>query len=604
MDGERYAKAKAARVGEDHVSGLFLDNLVYFNSNDYHGQQFVTQDAVDAGYSNGEVARDATIFERGVGTLLRQDANVLVNDAEEKLLRNIVRFDRARMAMIHSLATSDATGSRNRIDWSQPERAWLFERLVEKSNEIPKEVLVDGRMKDLRFHLANLPGRPDGAFGSEESFDPPGVVETIGDISEFEPPSLKSSKEPEATRRVSDSDADSAIDVSSSIAEMNTPSDVDDIESWAASYDPSLFHDADPVADLEKSSQREVLSPDEVETVSQEGETIGMNGDVSPGCLDAFFASEEDLFAATYDASVSRELRAELEVQEAHAALLRASALKQFAAVKAEWLAAGRVLTARLDDQDAADDAHKVSVMEENTSMPDGVIDLDSMSVDALKEYCSAVATRLRDISEKVHHLDVTAKRIGSRLMDYSNADGIEGRLSIAQQEELASMVNSHLDSLPENWKAPEMVEANGLDRSHNNRDPILGWGDDLSLERVESFEEDMAQISEDWGEWADDDFVWSPENNLGSVKLSSRAASSMPSVLDNSELEAHLDEDEESLENTLHRLDAEWADWESDEVQVSSTDVETHDLDDAGFSDDNADEREGELADSADPDF
>ena len=593
MDGERYAKARAARVGEEHVSDLFLDDLVYFNSNDYHGHQFLTEDAVDAGYSNVEVARDGTIFEHGVGTLVRLDAHTLADAAEVKILRNIVKFGRARMAMIHSLATSDATGSKNQIEWNQPERAWLFERLVNQSNLIPREILSQGRIQDLRKFLAALPDAPAGAFGVDStvskvsaSLDAKDSVDPInGEVGSADIPSPTGSNDIEAPKQVSSSYADSAIDIRNSIDEANTPSDIHDIESWAASYDPSMFDDAYSVAEFEKSEQNSSLSPIEAVPVFQEVEVINMKSEMSPGCLDIFFASEEDLFAATYDDSVSRELRAELEVQEAHATLLRASALKQLAAVKEEWLAVGRALTDRLEGHNVTVDGNQAPV-EEATSTPDVFIDMNCMSIDSLKEHFATVATRLQDISETVYHLDVSAKRIGSRLMDYSNADGIEGRLSVAQQEELASMVDKHVESLPRNWKAPEMAEASSMYRSHNNRDPMLGWGDDYSLDRIESFEDDMAQISANWGEWANDDFVWSPEGQVDSVKLSNRVASTVPNVLDNFELEARLDEDDESLEDALHRLDSEWSGWDSDYVQMPRGDAKTSDLGGTGFTD------------------
>jgi hypothetical protein len=239
--------------------------------------------------------------------------------------------------------------------------------------------------------------------------------------------------------------------------------------------------------------------------------------------------------------------------------------LKQLKALTAEWLAVGRVLTARLDEQDSAEKEQSPST-DKDASPPDGIIQLDAMHIDDLKEHCNSLATRLRDMSERAHHLDVSAKRIVSRLMDYSNADGIEGRLSVTQQEELASMVDDHLGSLPETWRAPDPDEGN---RFHNNRDPVSGWGDEYGLDRNESFDEDMAQISDDWGEWADDDFIWSPEGNLDSSMLTRRANgdshNAMESRFDNFELEAQLLEDEESLEDALHRIDAEWGDWADD---------------------------------------
>ena len=594
MDSERYGKARAAREGEQHIPGLFREDLVYFNSNNFHGEHFITEDAVFAGYSNGEVSRDAAIFEQGVGSLVRQDADTLVDAAERKLLRNIVRFDRARMAMIHSLATGDATGSRNRIEWSQPERAWLFQRLVEDTKTIPKEVLVDGRTKDLYSHLANLPDIPLGALVElplHSDADPKaGVIVS----STIEP------KYGESSVHTSNINCKGAIDISSSIEDLNTPSDSDDIENWASSYDPTLFDDTDPMHDLEESLEERALSRASSENVLQGSKATTVEAETSAGRLDEFFVFQEDVFASTYDDTVSRELRAELEVQEAHATLLRATALKRFAAVNAEWHAVGQVLTARLEELDSLEDEEGIPTAEKVTTEPgNNASNLESMSLDALKEYCNMAASKMRDAAETVHHLDVSAKRIGSRLMDYSNADGIEGRLSVSQQEELASMVDNHVNSLPENWKAPD-DKGNRADRFHNNREPpSMGWGDDFSLENAECFENDMAQINDDWGEWADDDFVWSPEDNFDFPRLPGGTTGNVPNVLDNFELEACLEEEDESLESALQRLDTEWAGWDQDDVPETATDTERNTASEAAPSDKGI---EGD--DSVEPDF
>lgn len=559
MDGDQYAKAIAARAGEEHVADLFTEELVYFNSNDYHGQQFVTEDAVEAGYNNGEVARDASIFEHGVGTLVQQDVHELINAAEEKLLMRIVRYSCARTAMIHSLATSDATGSTNEIQWSRPERAWLFERLVEQSQTIPKEALVDGKVKDLYHHLANLPDAPIGAFGFIKA-DPAPVVDDGMNTGESLSPDTSPFKDI----------SNDSIDISISAYGSN-------IERWAASYDPTLFDEADSAFEPEQYRGEDDVSAIDVGLVSDQKECGSMYEDTPPGCLDMFFANEDDIFAATYDASVSRELRAELEVQEVHISLLRVSALKELAAVKAQWLAVGRVLTALQDDNTDSNETSIVDGAAGSSSLDDD-IDLNSMQLDSLQERFNTLGTNLRDITERIHDLDVSARRIGSRLIDYSNADGIEGRLSLAQQEELASMVDDHVESLPENWKAPEIADSGNPVRFHNNRNPMLGWGDDNSVERVEAFERDMEQIDRDWGEWAEDDFVWLPQDDLGSSTLTSASASSsVPDVLDSYELDGRLEEEEESLEESLKRLDAEWAGWDDMPVSVSSTDEEAY---------------------------
>jgi hypothetical protein len=338
-----------------------------------------------------------------------------------------------------------------------------------------------------------------------------------------------------------------------------------------------MFDDADPVNEMHE-SVRDNPPPVKAEPVEQNGGTSVRGCETLSGSLDPFFAVEDDLFTGTYDNSVSRELRAELEVQEAHATLQRAFALKQLTALNVEWLEVGRVLTARLDEDDSGE-KNQASSPQKAVSPADGSIQLDSMHIDDLKEHYITLATRLRDVSDRAHNLDMSAKRIVSRLMDYSNADGIEGRLSVAQQEELASMVDDHLESILENWRAPAVpTEAN---RFHNNRDPVSGWGDEIGQERNESFDEDMARIKDDWGEWADDDFSWSPASNLDYsmiIRSSYGDNNAMESRLDDFEFEAHTVENEESLEDALHRIDTEWGEWAHDDTPSSAIHVSESD--------------------------
>ena len=610
MDSKQIAKSAGSRTDVDFLSGAVVNDLVYFNSNQYHGNKFLTEDAINAGYRNSEVARDASMFEHGIGTLVIQDADILVKAAEDKLLRNLVKFDRARTAMIHSRATSDATGSQNIIEWSEPERAWLFERLL--SETVPEDLLVDGRMHDLRDFLANLSDSPPGAFSLTAPSASAG--KTISGL-ETETPKVESSPvygstefvfPMETTKEVTTSLATDFSEMGNVVYDVNIPSHSGDIENWASSHDPSMFNGAEPVTEVHGSAQDDP-TPVMAEPLRQDGATSVRGDEISPGSLDSFFAVEEDLFASTYDDSVSRELRAELEVQEAHATLQRASALKQLKALNAEWLAVGRVLMARLDEQGSAA-ADLSPSTDKSASPPNGIMQLDAMHIDGLKEHWNFLATRLREVSERAHHLDMSAKRIVSRLMDYCNADGIEGRLSVAQQQELASMVNDHLQSLPETWQAPDSVE---WSRFHNNRDPASGWGDEYGLDRNLSFDDDMARISDEWGEWADDDFTWSPEGNLDSFMLTRSSNDDsrnvMDSHFDNFELESQVLEDEESLEDALRRIDAEWGDWVHDlplpPVHVLETNNESVLLEDsfedkAAKNEDNATKNESAIDD------
>ena len=66
---------------------------IYFNSNDYHGNRFLSNEAMDAGYSDSKTAVSdyALIMQQGVGTMVREDAEATLVAAENILLQNLVR---------------------------------------------------------------------------------------------------------------------------------------------------------------------------------------------------------------------------------------------------------------------------------------------------------------------------------------------------------------------------------------------------------------------------------------------------------------------------------------------------------------------------------
>mmetsp|Transcript_7075 Transcript_7075/g.18009 ORF Transcript_7075/g.18009 Transcript_7075/m.18009 type:complete len:85 (-) Transcript_7075:128-382(-) len=69
-----------------------------------------------------------------------------------------------------------------------------------------------------------------------------------------------------------------------------------------------------------------------------------------------------------------------------------------------------------------------------------------------------------------------------------------------------------------------------------------------------EPYETFIERTVEEWAEWADDDFTWSSANASGNYK----PAQSTPSQ----ETIPEADNDTESLEDFLDRIDGEWADW------------------------------------------
>lgn len=127
------------------------------------------------------------------------------------------------------------------------------------------------------------------------------------------------------------------------------------------------------------------------------------------GTLDQFFVDEDDIFENTYDSSVQRAFRAELEVQEALANLLRASAATKRSNVNSNWLVAARLLDARLG-----------AISGDDMDITCGIKSLDSMNIEDLQLYCESLLIRLQQLRTTVLQLNTSADRISSRLLECS----------------------------------------------------------------------------------------------------------------------------------------------------------------------------------------
>jgi hypothetical protein len=516
---------------------------IYFNSNAFHGLHFLTEDALEAGYRNGKVPRrDASFLEHGIGSLITQDVEAIVTAAEDKLLRCLVEHASARDAMKAALQTSDATGARGRIEWTSPERQWLFSCLVEKGTEIPGKLLSTGNMEHLRDYFAGRKDAPHGAFGLNRQCSADDILSPVKEEHIIDPVTQDRGKDdPLAVEGHPWNGASSSTPES----HANVPSDVSDIEKWAATYDPEIF-------DPEETSG---IGPVDSKAPPVDSVTLPF---VS-GTLDKYFAREEDIFADTYDQTVSRQLRAELEVQESLATLLKASALKQISSIKQAYTEATQALSSR-------------NVVQTNITLggptnegENGGNQLDLMTTEDLTAYCESLGRRLRDLIETAHHLHQSAKRIGSRLLDYSNAEGLEGRLSIALQEQLASAIDDFVENLPQ-LLLNQSISTTATDRRyHYNIDPAFGWRDS-DEDQEEALVQDMARINEEWGHWSNDDYKWS-QDDAGDRKFWAKDGTNeveLPFMaLDDPE-------DDESVTAILSRIDAEWGDWSRDDADSS----------------------------------
>jgi hypothetical protein len=190
------------------------------------------------------------------------------------------------------------------------------------------------------------------------------------------------------------------------------------------------------------------------------------------GALDAFFlVTDEATSKTSAEENISRETRAELTVQETLASILRATALKRAAIIKKRWLATAHALEVRM------------SMLAQNNTIisheTDSHPQFADMSIEELQSLSSNLGERFAEALQTVQELDESAKRIGSRLMDYCSSDGAEYRMSSFKQEKLARMMDEHLASLPEDPK-PESPGDDGqyifgIDEYDEDIDPHFG---------------------------------------------------------------------------------------------------------------------------------
>jgi DNA primase catalytic core len=552
-----------APSAEGSQKGKRRQSMVFFNSNDFHGDQFLTKDAEDAGYAKGMVVKDSALLEKGIGVLISDDQEYKGALAEQRLLRNLVLYPSARSAMRDAVSTSDATGASPEIDWSSTERAWLFHILVAKGNNV--HILDERNPQMLWKFLSNRHDAPVGAFGTNPfgvsspadfpasqvftESDPPFSVGIEGDIRHV---ALESS-----VLRASEIQVTSVL---------TTPWDHgDDIDSLSASYGPTMFHDAEKtkgdatidsnISDLQvvDTVLDVILTATGLAETEETGETICGEWH---GPLDDFFIDSEDDFIANFD-EAQRSFRAELEVQEALADLLRASAARKLSNVNSNWLIASRLLDSRLGVE--TDDSDVVS----------GIEELDSMNIGSLKLYCQSLLTRLQQLYDAVRRLDESAKRISTRLMECSQGDSTEGRISSAKQEQLSDEIEEFLNMIPDDYEPAELDSfvdpmytlslygQTGEGRSDSDQQGAqVVPKHDREVEQYH-FQRDMEAIDASWGEMNHNEYVWSmPDDDVA-------AGRSLPLY---SALEEFGEEEfEEPLEEAIARMDADWGRWDID---------------------------------------
>lgn len=426
----------------DYQPARKKDDAVYFNSNRYLGQQYLTPDAIRAGYSLDETDVPAPtesivefterkMFEHG-------DPDRLILQAESRLLHALAKFPQARAAMRTVYSTS-TFGPAN-LRWTSEEREWLFSCLTglsEASPPLPPEVLDGGTPGELRSHLAGRGDCPENAFSGGLA------LESDAALGRF----IETTAETDVVYFRDDPGREKLQEASI----------------------------ANPKRESIHSEEEELISFLETspQTETTNDETVAESNLHTPnGSLDDFFLEEPDMFPSFTNSAIADETRAELTVQETVASLLCATAKKRFAIAKSKLTNIVSEMDRRLSDDDGGKGGKEIVKNE-----------LADISPDELQELFERVGNVVLDAQRSLYEAERSTDRVNSHLLDYTVSDGVQFRQSQAGLECLDRMMEEYIESLPEDSHRPETRRDDesyvfGSDEFDDKIDPMFGGRD------------------------------------------------------------------------------------------------------------------------------
>lgn len=365
---------------------------IYFNSNEYLGNEKSFLSAIARLNDPQSPAVESTSNQ-----LVKPDELRLLREAENRLLYSMIHYPSARLAMKYALL-NQMGGQTPLLEWSSLDREWLFQCLTDSPGheQLPAKLQEDGTPEQFKLHLMARSDVPDGAFGM--------------------------------------SDIDSPL--------KNPPNDCDD-KSYNQPHSSEGRDMRFDTKDLEEAEGQSTKPKNDNPTKSYR-----YPSKKSVGTLDELFEVDEDLSNLELrQGATSHEERAELTVQEAVAVMLKAAALRRLIRLKTEWQAATLEQERR----------KQLSTSNVNSNPPpQKQVKLDkktffkSLSDEELLVVCNKLCHKVADAMRTARELTESASQLQKRLLDYCALDGVEGRISIQQQQELATALNNHVATLPD----------------------------------------------------------------------------------------------------------------------------------------------------------
>eukprot|EP00579_Thalassiosira_antarctica_P022530 CAMPEP_0201989896 /NCGR_PEP_ID=MMETSP0904-20121228/93091_1 /ASSEMBLY_ACC=CAM_ASM_000553 /TAXON_ID=420261 /ORGANISM="Thalassiosira antarctica, Strain CCMP982" /LENGTH=444 /DNA_ID=CAMNT_0048544137 /DNA_START=21 /DNA_END=1355 /DNA_ORIENTATION=- len=395
----------------DYRPATKKNDVVYFNSNRYLGQQFLSPDAMRAGYTLDTTDRPLpgeSIIEFTEKKLFEGNPDQLIRQAERRLLHALAKFPQARAAMRTVYSTS--TFGPSNMRWTSEEREWLFLCLTgspEINPALPVEMLDGGTPSQLHLYLADRHDCPNDAFNRD----------LLASVTNH------------------DTSSDDGI-IDTTIESSDRPGYIVDVSGDEPGENSSVNPQVEVIRSEEEELDSFLKSSSHVET---QGETAAEIGHIN-GLLDEYFL-ETDMFPSFTNSKIAQETRAELTVQETVATILRATAMKRFSNAKSKLTTIVYEMDRRLGDEGGNELTNN---------------DFDDVSSDELQELFLKLGSETVDAQKSLYETERSTDRVNSHLLDYSVSNGVQSKQSQAELDRLDKMMEDHIASLPEDSHRPE----------------------------------------------------------------------------------------------------------------------------------------------------
>lgn len=272
--------------------------------------------------------------------------------------------------------------------------------------------------------------------------------------------------------------------------------------------------------------------------------------------------SAQEHFMAVLSASATKRQRSiKQELNDVSFALQARAAIASLDVSKSED---SPVLSNGMNNLDATDEQSTTSPSQMSPKELDDlrknltIMRYQGMSDEELSTYCKGLLLDLQNATEHVHSIRKSTKRITERLMRFSSGtseDKVEGRISVPLQKKLARHVDDFIAEIERNKTVFESTTNNDeyfdfLEAGYAKEDEVEG-----------GLEAELQEIEAEWGDWSSDDYIWEPDH--AGVHGPPRGVPKQNYLEDKDALE---DEDDETLEEALERMDSEWSNWASDD--------------------------------------